>query len=203
MTTTTTPASTSGYPHLTPETANLLESGKRARTAWINRRRVYEYPERTAVLRAVHDALYRRRDGEMPPAVVLTSPSRNGKTFILEDMCREHGRKFVNPKLNEPTSPVIWPSDPIATYPTYVAEEILDRFHGGPLMLKEGKKNAEDLAITFLRRYSPTELLVLDLWGTPARNITDYIDRIRREAGTGVVYTDAIDTEEDAARNRQ
>ena len=204
MTTTPQPPATRKHPHLTPETEILLESGQRGRIAWVNRRRVYEYPARTAVLQTLRDALYRRRDGETPPAVVLTGPSKNGKTFTLEEMCHEHGRKFVSPAVNESRSPVIWPSDPVATFPTYVAEEIVDRFHGGPTLLKEGRKNAEDLAITFLGRYSPTELLVLDDLGEiPSRDITGYIDKIRREAGTGVVYTESTDTEEDSTETRR
>ena len=182
------------YPHLTRQAAGLLASGKRAKLAWVNRRRVYDYPQRRKALRALHDALYRRREGELPPAVVLTGNSNNGKTFILEDMHHEHGQRYINEATNDPAAPVIWPAMPEATNATQLAIAILDRFHGG--LLPDCGGHPLDLAIAFLKRHCRTELLILDeLWGTPEGEISDYVDRIRREARTGVVYTETGDEE--------
>ena len=178
------------YPHLTRQAAGLVPTGKRAKLAWVNRRRVYQYPERRKALRALHDALYRRREGELPPAVVLTGESNNGKTFILEDLCHEHGRKFSSDATTNSASPVVWPELPVATSTTQLAIVILDRFHAG--LLADYEDHPVDRAVAFLKHHCPTELLVLDeLWTTPGPEITDYVDRIRREARTGVVYTEA------------
>ena len=179
------------YPHLTPQATGLLTSEKRAKLAWVNRRRVYDYHHQRKVLRAVQDALYRRREGELPPAVVLTGNSNNGKTFILKDLLHEHGHRYINEATIYPASPVIWPAMPDSDNPRYLAIAILDRFHGGRI-LPECDDDPLDLAIAFLKRHCQTELLILDeLWGTPEEKITDYVDRIRREARTGVVYTDS------------
>ena len=182
------------YPHLTRRTAGLLASGKRAKLAWVNRRRVYDYPERRKALRALHDALYRRREGELPPAVVLTGNPGNGKTFILEDMFHKHGQKYNNDAMMSTAAPMVWPEMPVATSATQLAIMILERFHGG--LLPDYEDHPVDRAIAFLKHHCRTELLILDeLWGKPEREITDYVDRIRREAGTGVVYTDSGDEE--------
>ena len=180
------------YPHLTQQTASLLASGKRAKLAWVNRRRVYDYPERRKALRALHDALYRRREGELPPAVVLTGESNNGKTFILKDLHREHGQRYINKATIEPVSPVVWPEMPVATGAPQLAIVILERFHGG--RAHDCDEHPVDRAIAFLKHYCRTELLILDeLWERPEREITEYVDRIRREARTAVVYTESED----------
>ena len=186
------------YPHLTRQAAGLVASGKRARLAWVNRRRVYDYPERRRALRALHDALYRRREGELPLAVMLTAKANNGKTFILEDMHREHGQKFNSDATTETASPMIWPAMPEAASATQLAIVILDRFHGGLVqgLVPDYEDHPVDRAVAFLKHHCRTELLVLDeLWRTPGPEITDYVDRIRREAQTAVVYTDSGDDE--------
>ena len=58
---------------MTRQATGLLTSKKRAKPAWVNRRRVHDYPQRRKAPKAVHDALYHRLEGELPPAVVRTA----------------------------------------------------------------------------------------------------------------------------------
>ena len=180
-------------PKLTQGALRLLRGSTRGKINWICRHRTHDYPERRHAVTVLKHALY-RLDGEPAPAIVLTGRSGNGKTFTLNNLGHEHGQAFINPAKTEPRKPMIWPGDPVANHPSYLADEILNRYHGG-----HSNTEAEpmDRAIEFLSRHSQCELLVLDeLWSDPSEEILAYTDRIRSEAGTAIVFTENADETE-------
>ena len=175
----------------------LLKGTKRARINWICRGQTHDYPEHRRAVSVLTRALY-RLNSEPAPAILLTGAYGNGKTFTLNSLTYEHGQPFGDPVEIDPKKPMIWPGDPVADHPNYLAEEILDRYHGGHA---DSTIEPMDRAIDFLSRHCQCEMLVLDeLWSNPSEEILAYTDRIRREANTAIVFTEST-SPDDTDRN--
>ena len=114
---------------------------------------------------------------------MLAGPPQNGKKSLVQSLEAEHGRPFIDesePETNGVRKPLIWAGEPVATMSNYVAEEILECFHGG---LADYDDTYEDRAIKFLGRYVPVRLLVLE-WAHPAALLASTPSRIPFPAPT-------------------
>ena len=184
--------------HLTPAAAALVGKSSRARLNWVYRNAFIRYPGAASACRQLRSALY-RADDEPPHNILLSGPQGNGKTSLLQSLLGEHGKPYIDTAErvdNGCVKPIIWRGEPIATLPHYVAVEILDRFHGGKV--EEGE-DAVEIAIKFLSRFCPVELLVLDdLWSDPDDDIVAALERVRLESSTSIVYTGEETPEEGA-----
>ena len=184
--------------HLTPAAATMVHKSSQARRNWVYRNAFIRYPGAAAAVHVLRSALYRAND-EAPRNILVSGPRENGKTTLLKSLLAEHATPFIDTAEQEHNGcvkPIIWPAEPMATSPHYLAVEILECFHGGRT---EHDGDAMDLVIKFLSCYCPVELVILDeLWSDPNDDVVAALDHVRTESCTSFVYTGNQTSEEGA-----